>query len=159
MTERNATRKRLRKLIAILTILLAWLTAWQTSASEKKRDNAPTLTLHNALELHSLCESGKADSLVYPKFLLSEGTLHNLVKMGLAMQGVQADCDDRVDIAVAEGDLRVELAQEAAADALAEVTSLYEHKLSWSFEWWHLLVAALAGAAAGAGVTLGVLFQ
>ncbi len=135
-------------LIASLTLLTSW--------PARSSDNDLTLTLHNALDLRALCESGKADSFEYPKFILSEKTLHNLVKIGLKLKGIEADCQDRVDIAVAEGDYRVELIQEEAANTLAEITALYEDKLSWSFEWWHVLVAGIAGVVVGGGVALGL---
>ena len=140
-----------------LIILLASLTVSQTSIAGDEEGEF-TLTLRIPDDIEAMVLSGMHKGWSYPRYVMPAFTLEELVRAGMEAVKIEERIKDEGQVSLAEADLRVETAKEAAGDVLVQVVRSYQEQIDGKVSVLHVILIAagalVLGAAAGGGVAL-----
>jgi len=139
--------------------LLALLTVSPTSiAGDAEADSDATITLKIPDDIAAMVMAGMHQQWNYPRYILSSSVLEELVLTGMKAVQIEEEIKDRGQVSLAEADLRVETAKEAAGDVLVGLVRSYQEQIDGKFSWLQVILvsvgALVLGAAAGVGIAL-----
>lgn len=139
--------------------MLALLTVSPTSiAGDAAVDSDATITLKIPDDIAAMVLMGMHQQWNYPRYILSSSVLEELVLTGMKAVQIEEEIKDRGQVSLAEADLRVETAKEAAGDVLVGLVRSYQEQIDGKFSWLQVILvsvgALVLGAAAGVGIAL-----